>query len=333
VELTRKRQGQNIYELFGRTCTTCGGLGHLVHLPGESPDAQESLEPNYRPPAAFTEPRSLPSREPAREVWERSGDDLDLDASPDLQELDLANHPSYDRGRGGDRRRRRSRIRVGEPMAREDAPPRSREPIGRNTLPKPAVVVDLDAETDGAVDEPVITAGTPLPIRNPNREGRPEKVERGGRSSGRRERPPAEPPQIVSVEMTEEEQEVYSFMGISPLILSVEPVKDPKSTIVAVALPGQSGRMPNGVTLPSELSFQESIPEDVPELPEVEAIDEPDEPDEQPEFSLSEVEAAPRYAPPVLVSSAPEPEDMTESGAEAADPRRRRRRRSSSASS
>jgi ribonuclease E len=33
VELTRKRQGQNIYELFGRTCSSCGGLGHLVHLP------------------------------------------------------------------------------------------------------------------------------------------------------------------------------------------------------------------------------------------------------------------------------------------------------------
>lgn len=35
VELTRKRQGQNIYELFGRPCSACGGLGHLVHLPGE----------------------------------------------------------------------------------------------------------------------------------------------------------------------------------------------------------------------------------------------------------------------------------------------------------
>ncbi|WP_338038829.1 Rne/Rng family ribonuclease [Neosynechococcus sphagnicola] len=34
VELTRKRQGQNIYELFGRTCPACNGLGHLVHLPG-----------------------------------------------------------------------------------------------------------------------------------------------------------------------------------------------------------------------------------------------------------------------------------------------------------
>ena len=33
VELTRKRQGQNIYELFGQKCNTCNGLGHLENLP------------------------------------------------------------------------------------------------------------------------------------------------------------------------------------------------------------------------------------------------------------------------------------------------------------
>ena len=36
VELTRKRQGKNIYELFGQTCHTCGGLGQIAHLPGKS---------------------------------------------------------------------------------------------------------------------------------------------------------------------------------------------------------------------------------------------------------------------------------------------------------
>ncbi len=35
VELTRKRQGQNIYELFGRPCTNCVGLGHVAVLPGK----------------------------------------------------------------------------------------------------------------------------------------------------------------------------------------------------------------------------------------------------------------------------------------------------------
>ncbi|ABM72888.1 S1 RNA binding domain:Ribonuclease E and G [Prochlorococcus marinus str. MIT 9515] len=33
VELTRKRQGQNIYELFGKKCNACNGLGHIKSLP------------------------------------------------------------------------------------------------------------------------------------------------------------------------------------------------------------------------------------------------------------------------------------------------------------
>ncbi len=33
VELTRKRQGRNIYELFGTKCSNCNGLGHIENLP------------------------------------------------------------------------------------------------------------------------------------------------------------------------------------------------------------------------------------------------------------------------------------------------------------
>ena len=32
VELTRRRQGQNIYELFGKKCSACNGLGHVENL-------------------------------------------------------------------------------------------------------------------------------------------------------------------------------------------------------------------------------------------------------------------------------------------------------------
>ncbi len=32
VELTRKRQGQNIYELFGRKCSTCDGTGYVENI-------------------------------------------------------------------------------------------------------------------------------------------------------------------------------------------------------------------------------------------------------------------------------------------------------------
>ncbi|KGG13529.1 MULTISPECIES: Rne/Rng family ribonuclease [Prochlorococcus] len=33
VELTRKRQGQNIYELFSKPCSNCNGLGHTPEIP------------------------------------------------------------------------------------------------------------------------------------------------------------------------------------------------------------------------------------------------------------------------------------------------------------
>ena len=36
VELTRKRQGRNIYELFSRQCPNCAGLGHVITLPGKA---------------------------------------------------------------------------------------------------------------------------------------------------------------------------------------------------------------------------------------------------------------------------------------------------------
>jgi len=343
VELTRKRQGQNIYELFGRVCTTCGGLGHLVHLPGEADSfAAEPLETS-RPVGAIAEPRSISSREPAREVWEKPGEDLDLDSSSDLQELDLANHPSYSPSRNNENRRRRGRVRVGEPV--------SRSPVGRIA---PAEVVNNEPsdtlEQEIAIEE--APTPTPLPTRNPNREARPEKAANG--RSARRERPPAEPPQVISVEMTEEEQDVYSFMGISPLILSTEPIKDPKSIIVAVALPGQSTRMPNGasVTLPppTKLTTGDTAQEgdETDETDDIESSVEP--------VPYLEPEVVSSYAAPVLVKSVePELQKMVEDnsfvetipeantagdslgedngGAEdsADNTRRRRRRRSSTA--
>jgi ribonuclease E len=141
---------------------------------------------------------------------------------------------------------------------------------------------------------------------------------------------------VISVEMTEEEQDVYSFMGISPLILSNEPVKDPKSTIVAVALPGQSTRMPNGISLPSPVQGNG-----------VDQSDEVDEGDDRDEVSAPEPQEAPvlylapettpsSYAPPVLVKSVapvPAPEEAEDNSAaeDGVDNTRRRRRRRSTA--
>jgi ribonuclease E len=226
VELTRKRQGQNIYELFGQTCPTCGGMGHLVHLPGElDQDLPEPIEAR-----SAAEARSVPSREPRepRETWERTGDEFDADASSDLQELDLTNHPNYqERGRGGDRRRRRStRLKVGEPAL-------------KGATPKLEAEAEIEVELAATAPLEEATFST-TPIRVP-KEARGDKPERG--RSGRREKQAIEPPQVVSVGMTPDEQDIYALMGISPLVLSSEAVKDPKSAIIAITTPGQPPRM------------------------------------------------------------------------------------------
>jgi ribonuclease E len=254
VELTRKRQGQNIYELFGQTCPTCGGLGHLVHLPGES--EREVAEPIEALRSAAPEPRTA-----LRETW-TGNDDFDGDSSSDLQELDLTNHPSYqERNRSGDNRRRRRSSRL-----------KSNDPALKGVLPR----LDLDTE-DEAAEEPAYSI---TPIRVPKERGerpergervergerierergekpergervereRGERVERGERGDkpergrNRREKFGSEPPQVVAVEMSPEEQDVYALMGISPIVLASEPIKDPKSTIIAVAAPGEAPR-------------------------------------------------------------------------------------------
>jgi ribonuclease E len=248
VELTRKRQGQNIYELFGRACPTCGGLGHLVHLPGESE------QPALEPVEAMRSTPTQESRSPQlRETWDRPADEFDLDAAPDLQELDLTNHPNYqERNRGDNRRRRRSRLKVGEPVPRGS---------GSNHRAD----VEAEDETVTPLEEPAFSA---LPTRS-IKDNRSEKLER---RTARKEKPAAEPAQTISVEMTPEEQDVYALMGISPLVLSTESVKDPKSTIVSVTLPGQSTRPANDVAVTDS--------EDKLEFPQVEAAEELQDDDE-----------------------------------------------------
>lgn len=57
-------------------------------------------------------------------------------------------------------------------------------------------------------------------------------------------KPVVEPPEIVSVEMTPSEQDVYALMGVSPLVKLNREVKNPKSVIINVTLPGQSSTTP-----------------------------------------------------------------------------------------
>ena len=53
VELTRKRQGQNIYELFGRQGSNCAGLGHVATVP-PGKVAMQPLTAGTMPPSPVT---------------------------------------------------------------------------------------------------------------------------------------------------------------------------------------------------------------------------------------------------------------------------------------
>jgi len=233
VELTRKRQGQNIYELFGRTCPSCGGLGHLVHLP-DSPDDNGVEIPDRimlggraglpigvnDTPAERAKPITLdsPSREEPMVV--------ELDASSNLQDLDLLNHPSYQdigaNNNNNPRRRRRRRLGDLEPLAREEDERRNDLRVVSNNYNEVRSEVNL-AETG--------SGRTGLPERS--RSSKAELI-----------KSPAEPPEVISVEMTKEEQEMYALMGISPLLVSSETVKNPRTAIVTVRLPGASPVLP-----------------------------------------------------------------------------------------
>jgi ribonuclease E len=259
VELTRKRQGKNIYELFGQPCATCGGLGQVVNLPGEQPGQQIHSPHEHREYRRSAEPR--------RETFEPVAlNDEYEEGGGEGNDLDLNHHPSYQerngrRGRGGRRRRgelafptartttpweeeERSSSRPSrEPReAREARDPRetreprepreSRDNRGRpeRVLPSSRILPAVTVAPEGFADEP-----------NEELAGPPPRAEREDRSRGRgrRDRGPIEPPEVVHVEMSEQEQEVFAWMGVSPLWMSEQQVKNPRNTMIAVTLPGE----------------------------------------------------------------------------------------------
>lgn len=293
VELTRKRQGKNIYELFGRTCPQCGGLGHLGHLPGEPEESMGELVertvvpslPEYRPAERSTEGRGR-GRESSRDaslpeipvsgglVWEDRSHD---DESSDLQEL--THHPSYQE-MGANRRRRRRRVGEDLPPVRERGRGTWEDSRGGSPLPPPELATSPDLASEGddfaATDDLPVVRGrrSEPPTRGGRGRGRSGKTithgvgkdfvpgreveplqdggsltpepssfpaveEKRGRSKRDGGKIPTTPPEVVAVEMTPEEQEVFAWMGVSPLVLSNQEVKNPKSAVVSVVLPGQ----------------------------------------------------------------------------------------------
>lgn len=351
VELTRKRQGKNIYELFGRPCQTCGGLGHLVHLPGEPESSVgESLErssvaalQDYRGgDTSRGRRREQPLPEAGISTWEEPGEE-------EAEEPDLVYHPSYQELGANNRRRRRRRI--GEDFSKDrkgwedgsssggfeadddDASSdesfaggrgREREQRGRRgrngkTL-QPATLNREVTPRDLEPREPEYSRESGSPPEPPLLE------DKRGRSR-REPKPPAAPPEVISVEMTADEQEVYAWMGISPIVLSNQEVKNPKSAVISVVLPGQSpAPLPNGSSgLETPVSVPKPIRVSATPLEEVGDVGtrrlESQESPVQVEESLVQVEEA-----------AVQVEEDGDGAGDAASSGPRRRRRRSSAS-
>jgi ribonuclease E len=314
VELTRKRQGKNIYELFGRPCPACGGTGHLVHLPGEPELSEEGTE---RPAVtALRESRSFERGGRGRDLpdiplpTEFPWEDRDDDEGDDVTEA--VSHTGYQDAGSNNRRRRRRR--VGEEFSRERGrgsweEGRTHAFDGGNGGPEPGI--------DG--EEPTETKSRPEPVGR-GRRGRgrrdngPDRemdtlptttyekdsaapVESGleeKRGRGRREPRSTEPPELVTVEMTPDEQDVYAWMGISPLVLTQQEVKNPQSAVVSVVLPGETPRSQAPVSSNAPILKNKTQSEDG--SPEKEAIAPPDSSEVPPEPEAVQPEAEPEQA-------------------------------------
>ncbi|AFY49996.1 ribonuclease, Rne/Rng family [Nostoc sp. PCC 7524] len=258
VELTRKRQGQNIYELFGETCPTCSGLGHTVRLPGET---ESRLPTPVEVPDRFV---PLPQREPRipvarltdmRENYDGFGESFEGDS--DLGALNLVNHPSYQELNDHNKRRtrtRRSRIGINGANGKDEAR------ITNNPL---GFMNDSDLDLDNDVE----LGNTPeIPPPNLGKSGWTERSERTKVTKAEPIKPVVEPPEIKTVEMTQPEQDIFALMGVSPLIKLEQEVKNPKSVIINIIQPGQKVNESTEVTAHKTTVETESTEVSTPEV-------------------------------------------------------------------
>jgi ribonuclease E len=207
VELTRKRQGQSLYEIFGHPCPTCEGLGILARLPGSEPGRLLTVESGR--------PVTLPGE--AEEGEEEGAPILPRNGDSQRARLQVGSNgalPSLDR----------SRLAQGERLEPEEA---RAEPVRKRP------------REEGAVEE---ESPQPLPVAGAEQKRkevhRPGRGEDAGRASGT-ESPESQPArQTITVEMTPLQQRVYSELGLSPLLLLDQPPPAGRDTVVRVILPG-----------------------------------------------------------------------------------------------
>lgn len=298
VELTRKRQGKNIYELFGQACHTCGGLGQIAYLPGkQEAEALETVP--IATPLAIREPVTTirpiipaPTERPEK-ITISTKNTLNIEQDDDDQPSDLINHPNYQEQGGNSNGRRRRRSRRNDLLIKDELIEQEARANDEN----------LDSTLDNNEEEHKSRS------RSPRRdEASLEKV---------------------TVEMNDLEQEIYALMGISPLVYADQTASDPKSVLVYVKKPGeelaendQETATTNGnieqLKTSKKLKTRGRKPkvklELEPDAIESEVLTEPE--------ALAELEST-------LSEVAVEPEIEPETEPDAKNVRRRRRRRSS----
>jgi ribonuclease E len=216
----------------------------------------------------------------------------------------------------------------------------------------------MDLEVEQEEDSPRNTSVQPESVKEVSLPvtGKGSWVERSERTKPTKPepvKPVTEPPELVSVEMTPEEQDVYAFMGVSPLVHLNRGVKNSRSVIINVILPGQ---LPDAANvseetpefeptnlIPGQLPDAANVSEETPDLESV--VDSTVEP-EAVILPIKAEESLQELSPPSSVSvttDATEPEpvsppssvsattDATEAEAPTEGLVRRRRRRSSAA--
>jgi ribonuclease E len=253
-------------------------LGHLVQLPGEEDFAAavresgdrtvatsnrlllnlpEGLERRSLTPVAAATPAPVREERPpetARAAWEPQTESVDFETGGNASSLDLLNHPSYQDLGNGTRRRRRRRIGE-EPFAL----PVEEEPVrSKLRLPNTPSAPVADTRSEYLAPPGIRAASEGFGLVNMATVGRREDFDRVRPAKSELMKPMVEPPEVISVEMTAEEQEVYALMGVSPLVLTDRSVKNPKNAIVSVSLPGAAPNKPPFEQL--EFEFEPTAP-------------------------------------------------------------------------
>jgi ribonuclease E len=291
-----------------------------VHLPGEpeqrmpipAADVSERFAPTPQrdkmPTARIPDPK---------ETYDGFGEGFeDSDYSP----INLINHPSYQE-LGDNKRRtrtRRSRISVNGANGKDEV--RLANSLGFNNDS------DLDLDSDNEIESSSENSGffSDFPDRdttrtpNINKSGWTEKPERN-KIKLEPVKSVVEPPQIVSVEMTPEEQDMFALMGISPAVKLEQEVKNPKSVIFNVVQPGETP-----TTTSESSSAETSVPSTESEVSPVEMpILKNDV--EEPTSSNSSTESTEENSGNISLEAETNEEETSQTSA----PKRRRRRRSS----